>query len=317
MSPENTTAMVIAMPGDETLADALAERLGVRTAVLDYRRFPDGESYLRLDDSPGDRSVVLVARLDRPDEKIPALLFASDLARDLGAAAVGLVAPYLPYMRQDIRFHPGEALTSASFARWISAHFDWLITVDPHLHRYDSLDEIYSIPSTVVPAAPALADWIVANVDRPVVIGPDAESAQWVEAVAVQRNLPWQVMRKERFGDHDVRIAAPDLTGLGARTPVLVDDIVSSGATLARAAELLTGAGLANPMCAVVHGLFGDRSRDTLAEAGIERLVCTDSVLVDEGKIELAPLLAPAVAKMLDQTAGVYRDKINNPSKSV
>ncbi|HKL50722.1 MAG TPA: ribose-phosphate diphosphokinase [Wenzhouxiangellaceae bacterium] len=299
MSHENTTA-VIAMPGDESLAATLAARLGARLSVLEFRRFPDGESYLRLDDSLDGRSAVLVARLDRPDAKIPALLFAADLARDLGAAGVGLVAPYLPYMRQDIRFQPGEALTSASFARWISSHFDWLVTVDPHLHRYDSLDEIYSIPSTVVPAAPALADWIAANVDRPVVIGPDAESAQWVEAVAVQRNLPWQVMRKQRFGDHDVRVTAPDLSGLGGHTPVLVDDIVSSGATLARAAELLTDAGLASPRCAVVHGLFGARSRETLAAAGIERLVCTDSVLVDEGEIELAPLLAAAVANMLE-----------------
>src|SRR6056297_1728354 len=294
------STVFIALPGDEPLAEALAESLGGIVAMLEYRRVPDGESYLRIHDSLDDSSVVIVARLARPDPKIPALMFAADLVRDLGAARVGLVAPYLPYMRQDARFKPGEALTSASFARWISSHFDWLVTVDPHLHRYDSLDEIYSIPSTVVPAAPALADWIAANVDRPVVIGPDAESAQWVEAVAVQRNLPWQVMRKQRFGDHDVRVTAPDLSGLGGHTPVLVDDIVSSGATLARAAELLTDAGLASPRCAVVHGLFGARSRETLAAAGIERLVCTDSVLVDEGEIELAPLLAAAVANMLE-----------------
>lgn len=300
MSQQETTATVIAMPGDETLAAQLAERLGARTAALEFRRFPDGESYLRLENPLESRTAVLVARLDRPDAKIPALLFAADLARDLGAAEVGLVAPYLPYMRQDIRFHPGEALTSASFARWISAHFDWLLTVDPHLHRYDNLDEIYSIPSAVVPAAPALADWIAANVDRPVVIGPDAESAQWVEAVAARRNLPWQVMRKERFGDHDVRIAAPDLSELEGNTPVLVDDIVSSGATLVGAAEALVDAGLPAPYCAVIHGLFGDASRTTLAAAGLRQVVCTDSVDVSEGVIELAPLLASAVANMLN-----------------
>lgn len=308
MSQENTTATVIAMPGDETFAATLADRLDARIIPLEYRRFPDGESYLRVDQSLEGRSAVLVARLDRPDAKIPALLFAADLARDLGAVAVGLVAPYLPYMRQDIRFQPGEALTSASFARWISSHFDWLVTVDPHLHRYDSLDEIYSIPSAAVPAAPALADWIVANVDRPVVIGPDAESAQWVEAVAAHRKLPWQVMRKERFGDHDVRIAAPDLSSLEQHTPVLVDDILSSGATLARAAELLGEAGFAAPVCAVVHGLFGDQSRATISGAGIERLVCSDSVPADEGEIELAPLLAPAVASMLGETINVDND---------
>ena len=290
----------IAMPGDEPLAAALGERLQASTAALEYRRFPDGESYMRIRDALDGAPVALISRLDRPDPKIPALLFAADLARDLGASAVGLVAPYLPYMRQDIRFHPGEALTSASFARWISTHFDWLITVDPHLHRYASLDEIYSIPSEVVPAAPALADWIVANVDQPVVIGPDAESAQWVEAVAAHRDLPWQVMRKQRLGDHEVRVAAPDLTGLQRHTPVLVDDIAASGATLARAAELLVEAGLPQPRCVVVHGLLADRSRATLEAVGIDTLVCTDSVAVDEGIIALAPLLAPAIGRMLD-----------------
>jgi len=289
----------VALPGAEPLAAQLAERLGAHTTALDYRRFPDGESYLRIRDSLEGAPAVLVARLDRPDPKIPALLFAAELARDLGASAVGLVAPYLPYMRQDIRFQPGEALTSASFARWVSAHFDWLVTVDPHLHRYASLDEIYSIPAEVVPAAPALAEWIAANVDRPVIIGPDAESAQWVAAVAAHRNLPWQVMRKERFGDHDVRVAAPELSGLQQHTPVLVDDIASSGATLARAAEALIEAGLSDPRCVIVHGLLGDRSRATLEAAGVEPLVCTDSVAVEEGIIALAPLLAPAIARML------------------
>ena len=117
MSQKNTPSIVIAMPGDETIAAALAERVGARTAALEYRRFPDGESYLRMEDSLEGRLAVLVA-------------------------------PYLPYMRQDTRFHPGEALTSANFARWISERFDWRVTVDPHLHRHDSLDEIYSIPST-------------------------------------------------------------------------------------------------------------------------------------------------------------------------
>jgi ribose-phosphate pyrophosphokinase len=293
-------AVFIALPGDEPLAEALADSLGGDVAALEYRRFPDGESYLRVDVPLDRRSVVIAARLTRPDPKIPALLFAADLARDLGASRVGMVAPYLPYMRQDIRFHPGEALTSASFARLISNAFDWLVTVDPHLHRYDRLDEIYSIPSTVVAAAPAIAEWISTNVQRPVVIGPDAESAQWVGAVATHAGLAWRVMRKQRFGDHDVRIAAPDLDGLEEHSPVLVDDIVSSGATLAGAAKVLVEAGLATPHCVVVHGLFGEASRKTLAAADIQQVVCTDSVVVPEGVIELAPLLVPAVHRMIE-----------------
>jgi len=286
----------IPLPGAEDLAEKLGRQLGIATQSLEYRRFPDGESYLRLPAARVAGDAALVARLDQPDAKIPALLFAAALARDLGAARVGLVAPYLPYMRQDIRFKPGEALTSVTFARWISNHFDWLVTVDPHLHRYDSLDEIYSIASEVVPAAPALAQWIAGNVERAVVIGPDAESIQWVEAVAAQRDLPWRVMTKTRFGDRDVRIEAPDLSGLDGHTPVLVDDIASSGATLADAARALRQAGMPAPVCAIVHGLFDEKCRRTLANAGIERIVCSDSTSVAEAEIELAPLLAPVVA---------------------
>ncbi|MCA1779629.1 MAG: ribose-phosphate diphosphokinase [Xanthomonadaceae bacterium] len=290
---------LIALPGACDLTEKLGRELGVATEKLEYRRFPDGESHLRLPSASVANEVALVARLDRPDARIPAVLFAAALARDLGAARVGLIAPYLPYMRQDIRFSPGEALTSVTFARWISNHFDWLVTVDPHLHRYHSLDEIYSIASAVVPAAPALAEWITANVEQAVVIGPDMESTQWVAAVAAHCKLPWRVMTKERFGDHEVRIDAPDLSGLAGHVPVLVDDIISSGATLADSARALRQAGMPAPVCAIVHGLFGEQSRQTLARAGIKRIVCSDSTRVAEAEIELAPLLAPAVAGLV------------------
>ena len=291
--------VLIALPDNEQRTEQLATALEAEQVGLDYRRFPDGESYLRIDEALTGRDVVLVATLDRPDDKIPRLLFAADLARDRGASRVLLVAPYLPYMRQDHRFHPGEALTSVSFAKRISDSFDGLVTVDPHLHRYPTLNAVYSIPGRVVSAAPAVADWILASVEQAVVVGPDEESEQWARAVAEPRGLPWRVMTKERFGDHDVRITAPDLTGLEGHNPVLVDDILSSGATLADAARVLVEAGLPVPACAVVHGLFGDRARDHLAGAGIRTVVCTDTVDAPESKIELATRIAPELEALL------------------
>ncbi|WP_164119514.1 ribose-phosphate pyrophosphokinase-like domain-containing protein, partial [Stenotrophomonas maltophilia] len=85
--------------------------------------------------------------LAQPNEKILPLIFAAATARELGAARVGLVAPYLAYMRQDRRFNPGEAVTSRQMAHLVSGAFDWMVTVDPHLHRYSDLSEIYSIPT--------------------------------------------------------------------------------------------------------------------------------------------------------------------------
>ncbi|RFF26793.1 MULTISPECIES: ribose-phosphate pyrophosphokinase [unclassified Wenzhouxiangella] len=292
-------ALILPLPGSDDLAISLAGRLGLDRGELEWRRFPDGESYLRLHDDPAGRDIVVVARLDHPDSILATLLFAADLLREMGARRIGLAAPYLPYMRQDMRFNPGEAVTSRSFARLISAAFDWLVTVDPHLHRYASLDEIYSLESTVVEAAPALADWIAAEVEDPVLIGPDGESEQWVSAVAELRKLPWRVFTKKRLGDRDVALQMPDLSGLARHTPVLVDDIISSGTTMAAAGRQLVQAGFRAPVVVGVHGLFGDCARETLAEAGLNQIVCTNSIDVPEGEIDLSPLLAEGVGAWL------------------
>jgi len=171
------------LPGNERMAAALADGLKGMGGRIDVRRFPDGDSYVRIDTTVSDRTVILVCTLDRPDEKFLQLSLVAATARDLGAAQVGLVCPYLPYMRQDARFRPGEAISSRYFAHLLEVSFDWLVTVDPHLHRIHSLNQLFAIPAAAVHAAPYLADWIRNNVENPLLIGPDSESEQWVGSV--------------------------------------------------------------------------------------------------------------------------------------
>jgi ribose-phosphate pyrophosphokinase len=104
--------MILALPGAENLAQTLASLLHCPASMLEVHRFPDGEGLVRLRTGVEGQRVLLAAHLDHPDEKTLELLFAADAARDLGATEIGLVAPYLPYMRQDERFRPGEAITS-------------------------------------------------------------------------------------------------------------------------------------------------------------------------------------------------------------
>ena len=202
--------LLFAMPGNEQFTARLAELLNAEVGALSTRRFPDGETYIRLDSDVVTRSVTLVCTLDRPDDKALRLLLAADAARSLGAVSVGLVA-HLAYMRQDRRFLPGEAVTSQSFARLLSANFDWMVTVDPHLHRRSSMAEIYSIPVGVCHAAPRIAAWIRANVANPIVIGPDVESEQWVSAVAISAGAPFTTLEKNRRGDREVEIIVRDI----------------------------------------------------------------------------------------------------------
>jgi ribose-phosphate pyrophosphokinase len=289
--------LILPLPGNESFARDLAAAGGGDIGAVETRRFPDGETYLRLLSPVAGRAVDIVATLAGPDPDFLRLAFAADAARAQGAALVRLVAPYLAYMRQDKAFHPGEAVTSDTFARIVSSLFDGLVTVDPHLHRRASLSDLYSIPAATVQAAPALADWIAAEVERPLLIGPDSESAQWVEAIAERISAPWRVMEKTRRGDYDVSVELPDLSGHAACTPVLVDDIASSGRTLIAAAELLAKLGMARPICAVVHALFAGDAYPRL-QAVVARVVSCDSVPHPSNAIPLAPLVAAALAAL-------------------
>lgn len=289
-----TRTLVISMPGNERLTAGLAGQLSCETGELNTRQFPDGETYLRFATDLDKRSVVIVCTLAHPNEKILPLIFAAATARELGASKVGLVAPYLAYMRQDRRFNPGEAVTSRQVARLISEAFDWMVTVDPHLHRYGDLSEIYSIPTRVVHAAPLVSRWIKANIEKPLIIGPDSESEQWVAAVASDADAPYCVLEKVRHGDRDVRITLRNLEAWRGRTAVLVDDIISSGRTMIEAVRLLAAQGWPPPVCIAVHGLFADHSDELLVGAGA-RVVTTNSVGSGRSDIDIGPLLGEAI----------------------
>lgn len=290
--------LVFALPGNEALAAALVRELHAATGELAVRRFPDGETYLRFVTPVKGCKVVLACSLHHPDAQAMPLLFAAATAKELGAAAVGLVTPYLGYMRQDKRFNDGEAVTSALFARLLSPHIDWLVTVDPHLHRWHSLDDIYSVPSTVVPAAPLLAAWIKTNIPSPVLIGPDAESAQWVSAVAREAGAPHVVLEKIRRGDRDVSVSIPDPQVLRGRTPVLVDDIISTGRTMIAAAKHALAQGLPAPVCIGVHAVFAGDAHEALLAAGAVRVITTDTIPHASNSIGVHCEIAAAIAAL-------------------
>lgn len=296
------TAIVLGLPQNERLANRLGALLELNAGSVHVHRFPDGEARVRVDRSVAGKGVILTATLDRPDQKILPLLFAAATARDLGAESVGLVAPYLAYMRQDRRFEPGEGVSARHFARLLSGALDWLVTVDPHLHRTANLHDLYTIPARAAATAPLLAEWISAHVQRPVIIGPDAESAQWVESVAARINAPHVVLNKRRAGDASVRITLPDLSACVGHRPVLVDDIIASGATMLEATRLLRRAGWAAPVCLGVHGIFAGRAYESLEEAGAAQIVTCNTIDHPSNQIDVSGLIADAVRSLVQRS---------------
>jgi ribose-phosphate pyrophosphokinase len=293
--------MLLAFADERALAEKLAREIGCELAFVAEHRFPDGELKLTLPRALPERVVVLRG-LHQPNERLVQLLLAAKTARRLGAKRLALATPYLAYMRQDIEFQPGEAISQRIVAGFLGELFERVVTIDPHLHRIASLDEV--MPGSrgiALTAAPLLGQWIAAQwtgADRPLLVGPDEEAEQWVRAAGAATGLEGVVCRKTRRGDRDVEVELPDVEITG-REVVLIDDVASTGHTLVQAAQALRARGAAAIDVAVVHALLGGDALDRLAAAGIRRVWSTDAVPHSSNVVTVAPMLARAIADVL------------------
>lgn len=290
--------ILIPFPEMSPLAAEIASHLGTVSRPLDWHHFPDGESLVTIPTGLSGEDVAIVATLRDPDRLALPLRFAAATAREMGARRVGLIAPYLGYMRQDHRFHPGQSVSAILFSGFLSESFDWLVTVDPHLHRISSLEDVFGIPARRVATAPLLAEWIRANVPDGVLLGPDSESQQWVGEVARLANRPYEVLKKVRTGDRSVEVSVPESAALRHGTPVILDDIASSGRTMVRATERLLAAGAGRPVCLIIHGIFAGNALEDLSSAGALRVVTTDTVPHPTNGIGVARLMAREIRKI-------------------
>ena len=284
--------VLLCFPAQATLGRQLAGLLQARYREVAWRQFPDGESLVAIDEDLREADVAILASLHRPDALALPLRFAAETAREFGARSVGLLAPYLGYLRQDARFNPGEAVSAPLFARFLEGSFDWLATVDPHVHRIPALGELFAIPVRNVAAAPAIAAWIRADHDRVGEVGPDSESRQWVDDVARLAGVPGQVLDKVRRGDREVEVSLPDAAAARGRTPVLVDDMVSTGHTMLATLAHLRALGLPPATCVATHAVFADDACEQLLANGAARVISTDTIPHATNAIGIGALLA-------------------------
>jgi ribose-phosphate pyrophosphokinase len=283
-----------AFPDSLVFARKLGSALGWPLERIALHHFPDWESLVRVRATPGAAALV-VRSLDDPNAKLVELLLAADALRRAGASSVTLVAPYLAYMRQDCVFTPGEPVSQRVVGGLLGGAFDQVLTVEAHLHRVSALGEVFPCRADSLPAAPALADWLRERAAGALLVGPDEESEPWVKSLAALAGLPFRIGKKRRRGDADVELTLPALPA-GPSRAVLVDDIASTGATLAAGARALRGAGVASVDALVVHAIFAAGSLAALREAGIARIVSTDTIPHPTNEVGVAPLLAAALA---------------------
>lgn len=286
------------LPSSASDAKRLASRLGVPINEIELHRFPDGELRVRV--APASSTTIIYAPLDRPNDKLIAVLFASEALRRDGAERLVLVAPYLCYMRQDAAFRKGEAISQKVVGQLLARTVDRIVTVGAHLHRTASIQSVFpGIEADNLSAMPAIADAVrAAGLDpRTVVAGPDAESLLWVGDLAARLGVAHTVANKTRRSDRSVEVVFSQPAVIEGRPILLVDDIVSSGGTLIACAKALVAAGATVIDAVITHALFPTELTSELVDAGIRSIRSTHSVPHPTNAIMLDDILVAALRK--------------------
>jgi ribose-phosphate pyrophosphokinase len=300
--PESTSQHVI-VSAASPLSMAIGGALDTEPTPLVVEHFPDGELHVAVSGSLRGRRIALLQSLAPPiGETLMAMALAADAVRRAGAASIAGIVPYLAYARQDRRRAEGEALGAAVVAALFAAcRFDRLLLVDIHT---PALEGLFSCPVEHLTAEPLLAQAIapLAGADG-VVVAPDLGAAKLARRHARRLGLPLAIVHKTRLTPREV--STGEVVGeVRNRRPIIVDDMISTGTTVAAAVDALLDRGaLPDVVVAATHGVFAPGWQAALASDAVRHVVVTDSVpgvaadAVDARvrRVSLAPLLAEAI----------------------
>jgi len=282
--------VVLGFEYSKDLAKSIAKRNKCSYSLVTEKEFPDGENVIQINTDVKGKKVILVDSLFDPDEKLINICLTAGTAKELGAKSLTLVAPYLCYMRQDKRFHRGESVSSKIISKIINSFFDKLITIDPHLHRYKSLNIIYKIKTKKLTANPLIAKYIKKHYKNPFIIGPDAESYQWAESIAKVVGCGVTVCNKIRFSSRKVKVILKDIVPTNKQV-IIVDDIISTGHTMIEVINFLRKHGYRNISCIGVHGLFVENAYPKLKKAGANKIITCNTIPHVTNKIDVSELI--------------------------
>ncbi len=295
-------AVLLSGNANSALTDAIGAALGIVPGRRTIDRFPDGECHVVVHEPVRDADVFVVQPLSPPsDAHLVELLFLADACRRAGAARITGVVPYLAWARQDRRRSDAEPHAARLAADLLSSRLDRVVAVDVH---GAGVEGFFSVPFDHLSAVPAIAHALSALPADAVVVAPDLGAAKRAEAYGRCLGLPTAIVHKSRVSAREVR--AQRVTGdVAGRLPVVVDDMITTGATIEAAVSTLLDAGCRpGAIVATTHPLLVGDAGVRLASLGLDRLLVTDSIparhfpRLEIEVIPLAPLLSEAIGRL-------------------
>jgi len=286
--------LIIGCPGSKDLARSISKKLKASYTDLIVEKFPDNELRVRIPKDVKGKTVVIVQSFhDDISDDLVEVLFAAYTSKEIGAKKLILVAPYIAYMREDKRFEKGESVSARIMAK-ILRIFDKVLVVDPHLHRFKSLNEFFPNASKLT-AINNISSFIKNNIKDCIIVGPDEESEQWVKAIANKTHKRYIVLKKKRLGHRKVKVSQIK-ENIKGKTAVIVDDIISTGHTILEAAKSLKKGKARRICCVAVHGVFAENALGKLQKAGINTIT-TNTIPNKVAKIDISDVVSKELAK--------------------
>jgi ribose-phosphate pyrophosphokinase len=280
---------VICTEQSQVLAIRIARALKTTVVDVKYSRFPDGEDYLMAGEI--DDEMVIVGSVVDNDSLVQLMLLvdACDRATNL------LVLPYMAYARQDKRFKQGEPVSSRVVARALSQGVSEVITVN--IHEKEVLKS-FTVPARNLSLAKDIGSYIrTLQLDNPLILAPDEGAIAFAEQVASVGGWEYDHLEKTRLSGVDVQMAPRQLSAK-TRSVVIVDDIISTGGTIATAAGMLYQQGATDVFAACVHGVFTGGAYVHLMATGIRDVICSDTIERGSSRISAADRIARAIRKL-------------------
>jgi len=277
---------VIGGTASKTVAEGISKELDAPLAEMISKRFPDKEMYIQIVDDVAGEDVIIV-QTTYPDPNIIELFLLQNAVEEANAKSITVVIPYFGYARQDTKFKDGEPISAKALANLISLSADKVITVDPHKEH---ILDFFSTSAVSCSAVPELAKYLkTKNIDM--VLAPDKGALERAKKASEIIGCDFDYMEKIRIDGETIEIKPKNLD-VKNKNVAIIDDIISTGGTMAKSIKELKKFGAKKVYVSCTHGLFAGEAVKKLVSAGCDKIISTDTIYSNYSKVKIAPCIS-------------------------